>query len=90
MPPPINPKVSKAVNAMCRGVGIDRAIQSNGLKNCDSLRRNLRKHVQKRQAPVARSTSTSRTAVDLSFDAEVLCDFAEKAAAAASDQPHGG
>ena len=78
MTPPINPNVLEAVDAMCRGVGIDQAIQHNGLKNCDSLRRNLRKHVQKRQAPVARSTSTSSTAVDLSCDAEALCDFAAK------------
>ena len=76
--PPINAKVLKAVNAMCRGVGIDRAIQSNGLKDCENLRHNLRKHMRKRQAPVARSTSTSSTAVDLSSDAEVLYDFAAK------------
>ena len=83
--PPINPNVLEAVDAMCRGVGIDQAIQHNGLKNCDSLRRNLRKHVQKRQALAACSStstrSTSSTAVDLSSDAEVLCDFAAKAAA---------
>ena len=81
MPPPINPKVLEAVDAMCRGVGIDQAIQSYGLKDCENLRRNLRRHMQKRQAPVARSTSTSSTAVDVSSDAEVLCDFAAKAAA---------
>ena len=78
MAPPINPKVLKAVNAMCRGVGIDRAIQSNGIKDCENLRHNLRKHMRKRQAPIARSISTSSTAVDLSSDAEVLCDFAAK------------
>ena len=86
MAPPIDPKVLKAVDAMCRGVGIDQAIQKNGLKNCDSVRRNLRKHVQNRQAPAACSStisSPSSTAVDLSSDATVLCDFAAKAAAAA-------
>ena len=78
MPPPINPKVLKAVNAMCRSVGIDRATQSNGLKDCENLRHNLCKHMRKRQAPIARSISTSSTAVDLSSDAEVLYDFAAK------------
>ena len=68
MPPPINPKVLKAVNAMCRGVGIDRAIQSNGLKYCEYLRRNLRRHMQKRQAPAAQrwiSRPTQRFCVTL-------------------------
>ena len=82
MAPPINPKVFKAVDAMCRGVGIEQAILRYGLKECNNLLHNLRKHMRKRQAPVARSTSTSSTAVDLSSDAEVLCDFAAKAAAA--------
>ena len=84
MPTPINPKVSKAVDAMCRGVGIEQAIRRYGLKECNNLRHNLRKHMRKRQALAARSTSTSSTAVDLSSDAEVLCDFAAKAAAAAA------
>ena len=75
MAPPINPKVSKAVDAMCRDVGIEQAILRYGLKECNNLRHNLRKHMRKRQAPVARSTSTSSTAVDLSSDAEILCDY---------------
>ena len=84
MPPPINPKVLETVDAMCRGVGIEQAILRHGPKECKNLRHNLRKHMRKHQALAASSTSnSSSTAVDLSFDARVLCDFAVKAATAA-------
>ena len=72
MAPPINPKVSKAVDAMCRDVGIEQAILRYGLKECNNLRHNLRKHMRNRQAPVARSTVRAVVAAGIVHQAELI------------------